>query len=86
MGSGHSIEMGNDGSNGDLQERLKQVFLEELCRRPNTELTEVRRDGKDNDAMASLIKKEFDRCVGQMEEANFVYHMRTYSSACWVSS
>ena len=85
MGSGQSIEMGNDDYNGDLQERMKKVFLEELCRRPNTGLTEVRRDGKDDAAMASVIKKEFDRCVGQMGEADFVYHMRTYSAACWVS-
>merc|ERR1711981_1302119 len=74
MGAGHSGKMGDDGYMGDLQERLKQAFLEELCRRPNTGLTEVRRDGKDNAAIASVIKKEFERCVDHMGEADFMYH------------
>ena len=85
MGAGHSSKMGDDGYMGDLQERLKQAFLEELCRRPNTGLTEVRREGKDNAAIAAVIKKEFDRCADHMGEADFMYHMRTFSSACWVS-
>ena len=86
MGSSHSSMMVNDGHIGDLQERLKKVFLEELCRRPNVVLTEVRRDGKDNAAMAAVIKKEFDRCVDQkMGEYDIICHMKIYSAACWVS-
>ena len=85
MGAGQSSKMGLDGYAGDLQERLKQAFLEELCRRPNSGLTEVRRDGKDNAAIALVIKKEFERCADHMGEADFMYHMRTFSSACWVS-
>ena len=73
-----------DGYMEDLQERLKQAFLEELCRRPSTGLTEVRRDGKDDTAIAAVISKEFNRCVGNMSEADFMYHMRTFASACWV--
>ena len=55
MGAGHSSKMVNDGYMDDLQERLKQAFLEELCRRPHKGLTEVRRDGKDNAAIASIV-------------------------------
>ena len=84
MGAAHSSKMENDGYMGDLQDRLKQAFLEELCRRPNIGLTEVRRDGKDNSAIAAVIVKEFNRCSGSMSEADFMYHMRTFSSACWV--
>ena len=62
-----------------------EEILEELCTRPSG-LTEVRRDGKDNAAMTSVIKKEFERCIGQMGEDDFTTHMRTYSAACWVSS
>merc|ERR1712038_1343568 len=85
MGAANSSKMANDGYMGDLQDRLKQAFLEELCRRPNIGLTEVRRDGKDNAAVAAVIVKEFNRCSGNMSEADFVYHMRTFSSACWAS-
>ena len=84
MGAANSSKMANDGYMGDLQDRLKQAFLEELCRRPNIGLTEVRRDGKDNAAVAAVIVKEFNRCSGNMSEADFMYHMRTFSSACWV--
>jgi len=85
MGAAQSRKMENDGYMGDLQDRLKQAFLEELCRRPNIGLTEVRRDGKDNSAIAAVIVKEFNRCSGSMSEADFMYHMRTFSSACWAS-
>ena len=86
MGAANSSMMANDGYMGDLQDRLKQAFLEELCRRPNIGLTEVRRDGKDNASVAAVIVKEFNRCAGSMSEADFMYHMRTFSSACWVST
>ena len=44
----------------------------------------VRRDGKDNAAIANVITKEFHRCVGNMAETNFMNHMRIVASACWV--
>ena len=80
----NSSKITGEGYMEDLQERLKQAFLEELCRRPLTGLTEVRRDGKDDAAIAAVISKEFNRCVGNMSEADFMYHMRTFASACWV--
>ena len=69
----------------DLSSRLKAAFLKELISRPSRGLTEVRRDGKDNAAIAKVITKEFDRCAETMDQMEFVYHMRTYATACWVS-
>ena len=84
MGAANSSKMANDNYMSDLQPRLKQAFLEELCRRPNIGMTEVRRDGKDNGAISAVISEEFNRCYGTMNEADFMYHMKTFSSACWV--
>ena len=70
----------------DLTSRLKAAFLQELCMRPCAGLTEVRRDGKDNAAIAKVIKKEFDRCSETMDQMEFVYHMKTYATASWVRS
>ena len=70
----------------DLTSRLKGAFLQELCKRPCAGLTEVRRDGKDNAAIAKVIKKEFDRCSETMDQMEFVYHMKTYATASWVRS
>ena len=70
----------------DLTSRLKAAFLQELCMRPCAGLTEVRRDGKDNAAIAKVIKKEFDRCSETMDQMEFVYHMKTYATASWVKS
>ena len=64
---------------------MKTAFLHELCARPSAGLTEVRRDGKDNAAIAKVITKEFDRCAEIMDQMELVYHMRTYAVACWVS-
>ena len=69
----------------DLAFRLKAAFHQELCKRPSVGLTEVRRDGKDNVAIETVITKEFNRCVETMDQMEFVYHMRTYATACWVS-
>ena len=68
----------------DLNSRLKGAFLQELCQRPSVGLTEVRRDGKDNAAIGKVIKEEFNRCSEIMDQMEFVYHMRTYATACWV--
>ena len=69
----------------DLACRLKAAFLHELRTRPAKGLTEVRRDGKDTAAIQKVITKEFDRCVETMDQIEFVDHMRTYATACWVS-
>ena len=68
----------------DLTSRLKVAFLHELCKRPSEGLTEVRRDGKDNAAIAKVITEEYNRCSEVMDQTEFVYHMRTYATACWV--
>ena len=47
-------------------------------------MTEVRRDGKDNAAVAKVIKKEFMLKMDVMDQQEFINHMHTYASACWV--
>lgn len=71
---------------GDLHGRLKAAFLDELCRRPATGLTEVRRDGKDTAAIGAVIRKEFTRCAaGDMAQGNIIAHMTTFASGCWAT-
>ena len=69
-----------------LESRLlrEKKLLRELCKRPTTGLTEVRRDGKDTDAMAKIITKEFNRCINIMSQPDFVNHMHVYAYGCWV--
>ena len=69
-----------------LESRLlrEKKLLRELCKRPTTGLTEVRRDGKDTDAMAKVITKEFNRCINIMSQPDFVNHMHVYAYGCWV--
>jgi len=67
----------------DINTRLKKAFLATLCRRPTVGLTEVRRDGKDNMAVARVIKKEFLHRMEIMEQSDFINHMHTYAAACW---
>ena len=71
-----------------LESRLlrEKKLLRELCKRPSTGLTEVRRDGKDNDAIAKVITKEFYRCINIMSQHDFVNHMHVYTYGCWVRS
>ena len=71
MGNTNSSPSG-DVYSDDLSERLKKAFLHELCQRPSIGLTEVRRDGKDNAAMAKVITNEFNRCAGNMAEPELV--------------
>ena len=60
-------------------------MLAVLSKRPNG-LTEIRRDGKDNDAVIRVIKKELERCEQNgMSGEDLRTHMETFSSACWVS-
>ena len=68
----------------DLNSRLKKAFLVTLCKRPTVGLTEVRRDGKDNMAVAKVIRKEYIHRMDIMEQPDFIRHMHTYASACWV--
>ena len=70
----------------DISNRLKKSYLLTLCRRPTVGLTEVRRDGKDNAAVAKVIKKEFMLKMDVMDQQEFIHHMHTYASACWVRS
>merc|ERR1719431_421284 len=67
----------------DINSRLKKAFLATLCRRPTVGLTEVRRDGKDNMAVARVIRKEFLHRMDIMEQSDFINHMHTYAAACW---
>ena len=75
----------------DISSRLEsrllrdKKLLRELCKRPNTGLTEVRRDGKDTEAIAKVITKEFNRCINNMSQPDFVNHMHVYAFGCWVS-
>ena len=60
-------------------------MVDNFCKRPNG-LTEVRRDGKDNDAIIKVIKEEFRQC----EEKGIPFdeicnHMEIFASGCWVS-
>ena len=60
-------------------------MLEKFCKRPDG-LTEIRRDGKDNDAIINMIKDEYKMCEEKaltMKEIS--NHMEIFTSACWVS-
>lgn len=70
-----------------LESRLlrEKRLLKELCKRPTIGITEVRRDGKDTEAIAKVITKEFNRCINFMSQHDFVNHMHVYAYGCWVS-
>lgn len=69
----------------DLTARLKESFLEQLTTRPTSGMTEVRRDGKDDAAVAKIIRAEFDRALNVFrKQRHFVDHMQAYASAAWV--
>ena len=60
-------------------------MFDKLCERPRG-LTEVRRDGKDNDSVIRVIKKEFDKCQENgIQGEKLQKHMEIFASACWVS-
>lgn len=78
----------------EITRRLNEPFLHALCQRPSVGLTEVRRDGKDDEAVTKVIKKEFARSVKamggrvqnpEMAQTDLVNHMRTYAAACWAT-
>ena len=61
-----------------------KLILETLCERP-TGLTEVRRDGKDNNAVVVIIQQEFKRCEEKgMSDSDLTTHMQSFASASWV--
>ena len=69
----------------DLTERLKKSFLDQLTTRPTSGMTEVRRDGKDDAAVAKVIRAEFDRALTVFrKQRHFVDHMQAYASSAWV--
>jgi len=71
--------------NEGITEQWKDKFLKELTTRPDY-MTEVRRDGKDNEAVKKVIKEEFDKRVEDLDEDNkskFVRRMEAFSRACW---
>lgn len=60
------------------------IMLAKLSERP-TGLTEVRRDGKDNNAVVRVIQQEFKRCQEKkMSDSDLITHMQSFTSACWV--
>ena len=60
------------------------IMLYKVCDRPSG-LTEVRRDGKDNDAVARVIQQEFRRCEERGKTGEeLCRHMESFASACWV--
>ena len=60
------------------------MMLEKLCKRPSG-LTEVRRDGKDDESVIKVIKQEYDKCKENvMSDQDLGKHMETFAAACWV--
>ena len=60
-------------------------MVEIFCKRPKG-LTEVRRDGKDNDAIIKVIKEEFRQCEEKgLQFEEICNHMEIFASGCWVS-
>jgi len=84
MGASNSSDRGNVISD-DITTRLKTAFLLELCTRPASGLTEMRRDGKDNRAVEGVVRAEFKRAYPLMKEKEFVKHMRSYAAATWAT-
>ena len=74
----------------DISTRLEnkllreKKLLRELCKRPTNGITEVRRDGKDTEAVGRVIKNEFVRCINIMSQQDFVNHMHIYAYGSWV--
>ena len=60
------------------------TMLDKICKRPSG-LTEVRRDGKDNEAIGRVIQQEFRRCEESGKSGEeLCKHMQSFASACWV--
>lgn len=70
----------------DFSPEWQKKFLIDILRRPEG-LTEVRRDGKDNAAIARVIKAEFDRRIklGPRNKERFTRRMEEFAHACWLT-
>ena len=69
----------------DISEEWRISFLKEVCVKPAW-LTEVRRDGKDDEKVTRVIKDEFRRRFASLEprrKRKFVHRMEEYAAACW---
>jgi len=74
-----------NGDDKDWSAKWKSCFLHELTSRPK-QMTEVRRDGKDDAVLAKVISAELDRRLGvegDKKKAKFEAGMRDYAAACW---
>ena len=61
-------------------------FLEKVCERPKG-FTEVRRDGKDQDAVVNVIRNEIKNCKDRgMPDHVLCKHIQVFASSAWVSS
>ncbi len=71
-------------SRDEFSEEWRHDFLEELTRRPQG-LTEVRRDGKDNEAIAKVIRAELKRRLAQenKKKVKLERRMREFAYATW---
>ena len=59
-------------------------MLGKFCERPSG-LTEVRRDGKDDDAIVGVIKEEYQSCKEKgLSDEQIDKHMEIFASGCWV--
>ena len=59
-------------------------MIEAFCKRPDG-LTEVRRDGKDNNSIVKVIREEYNTCKeNELSDEQISNHMKIFSSACWV--
>ena len=61
-----------------------QTFLKKVCERPSG-FTEVRRDGKDQDAVVKVIKNEIKICEEKgMPDNLLCKHIEVFASSAWV--
>ena len=59
-------------------------FLQKVCERPSG-FTEVRRDGKDQEAVAKVIKNEIKVCEEKgMPDNILCKHIQVFASSAWV--
>ena len=59
-------------------------FLEKVCERPKG-FTEVRRDGKDQEAVVNVIRNEIKNCKDRgMPDHVLCKHIQVFASSAWV--
>jgi predicted component of type VI protein secretion system len=66
----------------DFSQEWREIILKSLCERPPG-LTEVRRDGKDDAAVTSVIREELRRLIeddeGKKKKSRIVRKMHIYA-------